>query len=179
MTAQIEDVYMYQDKKYSIIALSKPLDFKPQKYSIIPQAIKNFCWNGFWCEYNIDNDGIKVKNLYINSKDKKYPSINGVYADEEHILGHHLYRNIDLYLNYSGSIVAGSDFINNEKTHLGYLKSFAYKIVKEFVFEEGRLIHVIDHSSFISKINQMINHNCDIDDEIGASSDSNEICWWL
>lgn len=65
MTAQIEDVYKYEDKEYSLIASSKPLDFKPQKYNIIPEMISNLCWKGYWCEYKIDNTGIKINNLYM------------------------------------------------------------------------------------------------------------------
>lgn len=80
MTAQVGDNFKYKNREYSIVAISNPIQFAPQDYDIIPEAICTACWAGYWCEYEITDEAIFLQDLYINSKDDFYPEINGVYA---------------------------------------------------------------------------------------------------
>lgn len=70
MTAQIGDTFKFKGEDYSIVAISTPIGFNPQNYGITPELICTACWNGYWCEYEISDTGIFLKNLYINSKDE-------------------------------------------------------------------------------------------------------------
>ena len=118
MTAQKGDVFKYKEKEYSIIAITNPLNFNPKEYGIVPSALHTGCWKGYWCVYNINDKGIFLEDLYINSKDDFYPSINNVEAvinnynlELEKYIGHHLYKGLNIKMMFSGKILVGDEFI--------------------------------------------------------------------
>lgn len=78
MTAQIGDIYKHKNKEYSIVALSAPINFKPQDYGLNPQSCCTACWNGYWCEYYIENDILLLKNLFMYNGEGDYPPLNKV-----------------------------------------------------------------------------------------------------
>ena len=162
MTAQVGDQFKFKGGKHEIVAISEPIDFHPETYGIIPESICTACWNGYWCEYEISDKGITLNNLYINAKDDYYPSINGVVPVSTNnqknyqYMGHHLYKGINLSINYTGKIVAGSDFLREYYIHMGYQRAWAYKILTEFVFENGTLKQTIDHSKVAEQLREQI-----------------------
>lgn len=164
MTAQIGDTFRYKNNEYSIVAISAPIQFNPKHYGITPEAACSACWNGYWCDYKISDKGILLQNLYVNSKDDYYPEINGVKACEEEkedfqYMGHHLYKDINLPIFYSGKIVVGKDFLNEYYIHMGYQRAWAYKTLYEFVFERGLLQDTIDHSDVAAKLREEFKNN--------------------
>lgn len=54
-------------------------------------------------------------------------------------------------MNYTGSIVIGTQFINNYSKN-NEMPCYGYKIVKELVFSEGNLTTTIDHSKAMLRI---------------------------
>ena len=119
------------------------------------------CWAGYWCEYDISEEGIVLKNLYINSRDNNYPAINGVEAEEDErekfqYMGHHLYKNIGIRMKYTGKILVGKDFLREYYIHMGYQRAWAYQTLVEFIFEDGNLIETVDHSNMAEKLREEI-----------------------
>lgn len=166
MTAQIGDRFELKDDEYSIVAFSKPLRFDPRKYGITPEAICSACWNGFWCVYNIEEDGIYLEDLYINSKDDYYPEINGVkpFSEEDRenlfaYLGHHLYEGLNVKVPYSGKILVGKEFIWDYYIHMGYQRAWAYKVLTELVFENGTLVEANDQSHIAAELRDRISND--------------------
>ena len=51
MTAQIGDVYKYQKKDCSVVALSSPNLFAPMSYGLELQPSSTACYIGYWYEY--------------------------------------------------------------------------------------------------------------------------------
>lgn len=163
MTAQIGDRFTYKKEGYSVVAISNPIGFNPMNYGIKTMAVSSACWAGYWCVYDITEDGIFLKNLYINSLNGEYPDINGVAVyqsdnQEFEYMGHHIYKNLNLKMNYTGNILVGKDFIYEHYIHMGYQRPWAYKILKEFVFEEGELIKVNDCSEMAKELRIEIEH---------------------
>ena len=78
MTAQIGDRFRLEDTEYSVVAISNPIKFDPRVYRITPVPACTACRRGYWCVYNITEEGIFLEDLYINSQDDYYPEINGV-----------------------------------------------------------------------------------------------------
>lgn len=78
MTAQIGDIYKYQKKEFTVVALSSVLLFDPKNYGMEPHASSTACWRGYWCEYAIEDDELLLKDLYLYNSDDKYPPLNGV-----------------------------------------------------------------------------------------------------
>lgn len=164
MTAQIGDRFRYKRNEYSIVAISHPLEFKPENYGITPEFFSTACWAGFWCEYRISEKGIVLENLFVNSKDDYYPIINGVspVVGKEgskkyfEYMGHHCYRGVNIKMPYTGKIVVGKDFMQEYYIHMGYQRAWSYKVLKEFVFKEGVLREVVDHSKVAEDLRKRI-----------------------
>ena len=155
MTAQIEDIFYYKRQEHSLVAISDDIGFKPQMYGIKPSSVFTACWAGYWCEYSITTKGLFLKNLYIHSKNEKYPPINGVevteVSDDDWRMGHNVYKNLKLPMKYTGKILLGNDFISRYYIHMGYQRSWAYKHLYEFEFKDGKLINRIDLSDTAAK----------------------------
>ncbi|MGI6510237.1 MAG: hypothetical protein ACOX1L_06660 [Erysipelotrichaceae bacterium] len=163
MTAQKGDVFKYKEKEYSIVAITNPLNFNPKDYGITPAPLHTGCWNGFWCVYNINDKGIFLEDLYINSKDGLYPSINNVEAvpnnynlELEEYIGHHLYKNLNIKMLFSGKILVGDEFLREYYIHMGFQRGWAYKVLIELVFEQGQLIEINDQSEIASELRKNI-----------------------
>lgn len=78
MTAQIGDIYKYQKKEFTVVALSSVMLFDPKNYGMEPHASSTACWRGYWCEYAIEDDELLLNDLYLYNSDDKYPPLNGV-----------------------------------------------------------------------------------------------------
>lgn len=78
MTAQISDEYIINGVSKSVVAMSEPMCFNPKDYGIIPHSRCTACWRGYWCEYEIQEESLVLKKLFINTENQEYPDFNGV-----------------------------------------------------------------------------------------------------
>ena len=207
MTAQISDIYKHKRNKYNLVALSDPIGFEPKDYGLDPQASCTACRRGYWCEYDIREDGLYLDKLFLHNGEGNYPDFNGVsaispeYEELEYIegssnkrgrrkfpknMGHWTYDNANLLIPYTGKILLGDKFLREYYIHMGYQQAFAYEILLEFVFENGKLIESIDHSDKVKKMRESM----DLDELIGRndvtkfvndsfSLDYKTKAWWL
>lgn len=156
MTDQIRNTYKYKNKDYSMVALSNPLPFKPQNYGITPSCCTRSCYDGYWCEYEISDERIILESFCVNSKEGYYPKINGIVPLYEETpkmfsalfkyLGHHYYKGVNIRVDYTGRLVAGSDFLLEYRIPYARPRAWEYQELKEFVFVDGRLTDVINHN---------------------------------
>ena len=156
MTAQVPDTYVYEGKKYSLIAMSKRPRFNPLKYGIEPQYTCTACWAGYAEDYNIVDSKLFLQRLWISESGSGYPDVNGVKVKELEkpgIFGY-VYEDVNLLVKYTGKIVIGNSFIDEYYKHMGLQRAWAYKKVLELIFEKGRLVEVIDHSETVQKIRE-------------------------
>ena len=194
MTAQVGDSFIYKGDDYSIGAISEPIQFNPLEYGIKPVACCTACWNGYWCDYHISKEGIILENLYINAKDNYYPEINNVSPEREGkksflYMGHHLYKNINIFMEYTGKILIGKDFINEYYIHMGYQRAWAYEVLEEVIFDKGKLIKTVDHSEMAKKLRldlenkaerfQKTNDNLRLFVEESFSLEMKDKAWWI
>ncbi|MEZ3513713.1 MAG: hypothetical protein K1W37_00275 [Lachnospiraceae bacterium] len=157
MTAQVGDRFIYKEDNYSIVAISNPIQFNPLDYGIKSVACCTACWNGYWCDYYISKKGIMLQNLYINSENDYYPKINNVSPERENkksfqYMGHHLYKNLNIFMEYTGKILIGKGFIKKYYIHMGYQRAWAYEVLDELIFDKGELIKTVDHSEMAKKL---------------------------
>ena len=159
------------------MALSVPLDFKPQNYGLDPQSCCTACWRGYWCEYSITDSGLFLQNFYMYNREGNYPDLNGVpvlpisyhegncldlkgrkekTVQIEDYMGHRKYENIMMRIPYTGRILAGRKFLSKYYIHMGFQRSWAYEELREFIFENGYLIEALDHSDMAQKIREEI-----------------------
>ncbi len=163
MTAQVGDKFCFNDQKYVVVALSQPIDFHPSQYNITPSYCCTACWRGYWCEYSISSEGIFLEKLFVHTSDDIYPPINGIVpsAKKAHTqyMGHEVYEGLHIRIPYTGKILAGDDFMPEYYIHMGHQRAWAYKILVEFVFENGELTGQNDHSHIAENLREMLKNN--------------------
>lgn len=191
MTAQMGDEFMIQDRSYTMAAASNPIPFTPKEYGIIADACCTDCWRGFWCIYDFFDDELVLRDLYVNSKDRNYPEINGVSVlKESELYEYALYQNLQLRIPYTGNILVGNDFIWAHYVHMGLQRPWAYQSLFELVIEEGILLDVIDHSDLVQNLRNEIEKNPkkfyqNLDQNVleylekNLSTDKESLTWWL
>ena len=99
-------------------------------------------------------------------------------------------------VEYHGKILVGDEFIHDYYVHMGYQRAHAYKVLKEFVFQNGNLIDVIDHSEMAAKLREMEdakNKKPSLKEKLFGKSEKNihefvetsfsldykDKCWWM
>lgn len=175
MTAQIGDIYKRHNDEYTIVAISAPLSFDPKNYGLEPHPSSTACYRGYWCEYDITDDGLFLENLYLFNGDGNYPEFLGksiapieyqecdCYRGKKKTrkkiprhMGHRVYKDVHLLIPYTGKVLLGKDFLREYYIHMGYQRPFAYKTLVEYVFEEGIPLDIIDHSKTAEKLRESI-----------------------
>lgn len=94
-----------------------------------------------------------LKNLIVKA-DIVYPMINGIgphilYSENE--VETVEYRGLMIPIPFSGAVIIGSSFIRN----YGFreeISCYSYMIVRELIFQEGKLVTTIDHSKAMLRI---------------------------
>ena len=164
MTAQINDILLYDDKKLQISAINSehPL-VTLERFGLHPVAASTACWRGYTATLYIDAENrLGIKKLTVNLPDEVEPiAINGtsgkkvkisdfenLSADEIECLisGNTVYANLDLPLNFTGSIIACDGFKQEYYVHMGFHEPYKYDTVFEFFFKNGSCKEVKDLS---------------------------------
>lgn len=194
MTAQVGDRFLYKGNEYSIVAISNPIQFHPSDYGIKPVACCSACWDGYWCDYQISAEGIMLKNLYINSENGYYPEINNVCPEKKgknsfEYMGHHLYKNLNIFMEYTGKILIGRDFMQAYYIHMGYQRAWAYKVLEELIFDKGKLVKTVDHSEMAEKLrmelenkpaqSEQTRYNIELFVDECFSLEMKDKAWWI
>ena len=104
-------------------------------------------------------------------------------------MGHHLYKGLNIKLDYTGKILVGDGFIHEYYIHMGYQRAWAYKKLVELVFVDGNLIEKNDHSKVAADIRKKIRNDKDFDQKLhmdipkfvedSFSLDYKTKAWWL
>jgi hypothetical protein len=123
------------------------LGFKPTEFSTA-------CWRGYIATYAIYKNNLVLKNLYTNNGSdlkNEAPKLNNklpeISIDEEWVSEEtrknrreFKYRNVNLPVLYTGSIIITKDFIWDKYIHMGFQSPFSYEIVIQLTFKDGKII---------------------------------------
>lgn len=188
MTMQITGSF-YKERVYEMLATSNPIQFNPLDYGIKPQECNTACWDGYWCDYQVSNERMMLKNLFINSENDYYPEINNVSAkaDFKRTWGHHLYENLNIFMEYTGEILIGKDFLDNYFLHTYGPEPWAYEVLEELIFDKGKLVKAVDYSEIAKKLrieleNSRTEEHPFIDRSVMKkyfSSEMKDKAWWV
>jgi len=100
------------------------------------------------------NNGNEIENEapLINNK---YPEIKvpkDLCNEYKNTWKEFVYKNINLPILYTGSILITKDFIWDRYVHMGFQSPFSYKNVIQLIFDEGKLIKSKDLSNIAQSI---------------------------
>ena len=173
MTAQVEDSILIDNDSFSIVAISRPIKFKPQKYGMTPFGACTGCRRGFWCDYQLTKEGIFLEALHIYSLNKKHPKINGVLpttneGEDEDFCE---YKDLHLRIRYTGKILVGNGFLDEFYVHMGFQQPWAFECLKELVFRNGVLKKTVDRSVEAAREREMLREESRADREWDENPD--------
>jgi len=156
MTAQISDLFMYQDREYDLAGFSEHTPFSPESLGLTPVSYCTGCYRGYQAVFAVHEGRLVLKTLSVSLyTDGPYrpeplvgPPIQGVEPkrdDDVHYFNN-TYENINLPLAYTGGVLIARSFINELYEHMGFHPPWKYRIVWELLFEGGRLLKARDCS---------------------------------
>lgn len=172
MTLQISDKFYYNANEYNLLYKEgDELLFNPSNHGFDPYDNSSGCWKGYLCEYIIDNNYLKLDNLYINNK-VKIP-FNGIRPDnfistlvslvkDKNSLHYitsfdHKYTNINFKINYTGECLIGYGYTEHSFDYEYYnyncvLSPHSFTQVLKLQFNKGKLINITDISSELESL---------------------------
>ena len=153
MSQQQEDPFIWKGEEWVFMGADDVYKlFDPEEYGLHPEELDTGCYKGFVISFKMEGDRLLLHNLVVNTEDDIYPDINGVSAvlvpeytrkggvkRYNRFGGYHEYKDIDLELNYTGTMIVGKDF---KKSYSGcaFTLPFAYKTSYDLKFRDGRLV---------------------------------------
>ena len=175
-TSQINDGFLFEEMEYKVSAIEYPEKFI-NIYSLLgfkPNEFHTACWRGFIATYAIFENKLVLKNLYTNNASNlknKAPKLNNILPDisiDEKWVSEETrknrrefnYKNINLEIPYTGSIIINKNFILERYVHMGFQSPFSYETVIQIIFDDGKLIFTKD----LSNIAKIIRENNKISD---------------
>jgi len=134
---------------------------------IKPTEFSTACWRGFIATYAINRGKLVLKKLYTNNGNEikneaplinnKSPEISvpkGLIDGYKDTWKEFTYKNINLLVPYTGSILITKDFIFGRYVHMGFQSPFSYEIVIQLTFKDGKLISAKDLSDIAKSIRE-------------------------
>ncbi len=147
MTAQIHDWFIYRDKKYHTASIGLNLE----TFGLTPTMSFTACRRGYIAEFGLKNGRLVLMALAVNNDmkpNKEIPSVNGI---APRIIGQGAmvsdfkgfmdfeYNDINLPINFTGSILITDKFLKERYVHMGYQDPKSYRVVIELKFKDGLL----------------------------------------
>lgn len=169
MTAQVPDTCIYRGEEYSLCAFSDGEPFEPKAHGYRPVGTSTACYRGYACQYEVREDQLFLRKLYINHQESNLPAsakkappvLNGVVPQpaKSRIGGGWEFHDIGMPILYTGGLVLGAGFIRALYVHMGFHPAWKYERVHELVFEEGILDSAIDLSARMAEIRERVKGN--------------------
>ena len=166
MTAQIDDVFRYQDATYAVSGISEAELFDPSQLDLKPTGTCSACWRGYQAVFAIVDSQLILDTLHVNLlapgagyTRQEGPPIKGVLptgpVEESDWFNNH-YVGIRYPLDYTGGLLLADGFIRDLYVHMDFHPAWKYKKVIELTFENGILQREFDRSERMAEIRQLI-----------------------
>ena len=183
MSAQVNDKFQYSGNSYDITLVQHPDSFFCiHKLGISPASIGTGCYRGYIASFALSGDKLILRNLQtgINKESTMPVKINGIMPEVErpgasaagfgyrNVLD---YRDVNIVIPYSGSIIVTDDFISELYIHSGFQSLVSYRKVLEIVFDNGCFVKEYDLSDIVKLIRET---NTEFDIE-----EMNKLPWWV
>lgn len=176
MTAQIPDTLLLQDQKLSMVGVNGSGLFDPLQYELQPLPRITSCWRGYVCTYKTLHNRLLLATLEVNLGHTGQPlnDIQPAFSHENTF--DNTYREVDLQIDFTGGILAASDFIHDLYVHMGFHPAWKYRNVFELVVSHGNVIETRDVSARMQEIrDEMLKSPL----EPGAEATKEQIEKWI
>lgn len=155
MTIQIPDIFIYNGGEYEILKMHGKELIAPSHFGMHPKMLHTACYRGFYCTYQINNDGLFLTKMVIGEVQEGYKPIQGIMPKlvPGDWFGYPIYEGLRIITPFTGKITLGKDF-NHEMclndaglfSILLHENPIYYGTVLDFTFDRGKLVSIQDLS---------------------------------
>ena len=158
MTAQRSDCALFKEKKYAICGVKGEGLFDPRNFDIPTFYVQSCCGKGFYCLYSIEGEELRLVSFSAGynglerikikyGKGKEFLGQKPVLKDDNY--AH--YEDLPGFLvNFTGSLLIGTDYIENLPRRGGFVQPFYFQEVLEVFIQNGKVQNIIDCSQQVS-----------------------------
>ena len=162
MTTQMSNYFRYGNAECVVLDVTAE-PFDPASLGFETFGARSDCWRGYVATFGLSKLHLVLDTLRIDTppgadpREPTGPAINGVTPWGNSLqrpnFNNH-YEGINYDLDFTGGIVIGDQPMWTRVWQLGSLQTWDCGIVFELVFENGRLIREIDHSTHMRRFRQ-------------------------
>lgn len=154
MTAQMNDSFLLQDKKFSVVGVNGSGLFDPLIYSMQPLPRITSCWRGYVCTYKARDHELVLDTLLVNL-DQEGPAINNVRpAFSNQGTFNNTYKDLHLHMDFTGGMLVAHGFIQQLYVHMGFHPAWKYETVFELNFSQGNVLDIRDLSGEMAELRE-------------------------
>ena len=176
MTAQINDSFLIQEQKFSLVGVNGENLFHPAEYGMQPLPRITSCWRGFACTYATLQNKLLLDTLQANLG-REGPAVNHrtpVYSPKNTF--DNIYDRLALQIDFSGGMLVASGFIQELYVHMGFHPAWKYETVFELIFSHGNLLETNDASRQMAELRKKLSRQ---PLQPGPDASSREIDEWI
>ncbi|MHA1203298.1 MAG: hypothetical protein ACTSQ4_12370 [Candidatus Heimdallarchaeaceae archaeon] len=174
MTGQISDSLLYNGEEYFIVGIDGNELFDPLSFDIETIPASTACWRGFQAFYSINEEVLVLQNLFISMKEKK--EIKGKKPSKGESYFRYHFRELNLKMKFTGTILIARDFISEMYIHMGFQRPMSYENVLELYFTKGKLIK---EKNLSKKMEELRNIDSSKDSAPVNPKDSVDVNTWI
>lgn len=140
MSQQMTDPFIWNRKEYVFLGADDVYSlFDPNKYDLEPTEPDTSCYKGFIAHFLVKNNQIYISKLEVYCEDGHYPIINNVKPHKKMFDSFWVYKNLNLKLNYTGTIIIGTEL---SEAYIGraFTGPHSYKQTYDLDFVDGLLV---------------------------------------
>lgn len=145
MSHQVTDPFIWNNEEWIFLGAKDVYSlFDPKKYGLTPSSPNTACWKGFIVKFVLKDGFLYLDSLAVHCENNIYPPINGV-KPKIGIMRMHEYKNLNIELKYSGTIVVGQS-MKPEFKHRAFTGPHSYETTYELEIKDGRFVGSRDTS---------------------------------
>jgi hypothetical protein len=150
MSGQMSDVIVVGDAEYAIAEPESGVLFDVRAFGVMPVTMHSANSHGELARFRVNAEGrLLLSDLQVGSIDAP-PAINGIEATTDEYGQVWTYLDLDLPIDWTGDLLAGSQPILELYVHSGFLPVWHYKEVLAFDVEAGVVVSSQDRSEAVA-----------------------------
>lgn len=148
MTAQITDTFLYANEEYSLIGMTPGELVTPGQFGMEPAMMHTGCYRGFYCTYELTEQGLLLRQLTLRERNGRYLPIGGIEPTMEEFRA--TYHGLAISVPFTGRLTLARDLIPGRYVHMGYQEPTAFKTVLRVELVGGTMTGNEDVSAVMS-----------------------------
>lgn len=145
----MSDVIVIGDEEFAVVEPAVGMLFDARAHGVMPVSMHTANTRGELARYRLDDGRLLLSDLQVGSIDAP-PPINGVEPSTDEHGQVWTYLGMDLFIEWSGDLLAGRAPILDLYVHAGFLPVWHYEHVLALDIESGHVVAQEDRSEAVA-----------------------------